>query len=333
MIFDKSISYDLNPLSMPRLDSNECEVDIKNILVRQVNESTGVVRFSDILDYSKKSNLSISEVTELLSEYYDMGIVAVVNEIKLNSDDDYQLAVLESVNIIPLQIDSLGIDEEFSELLEYCILMDLENGNTEYTDQLFLETGIVSQLDHANNVVSDAKANVIDGVQHYGGQVIGKVGGFLKNIVGAAANKFGNYMDTHDNVATRFINSKIDAGGQKLSNIASDKIDQLVGKGQDWLANKGTTILKDKAQKLTIGAVLGMAAKSLNNLTNQENMTSNNPSVLQRVLNSLKQMYDKLMGHKENTPPQQQNVVQNLLNKCQTAMKNIQAKYKLVGGS
>ena len=83
MIFDKSISYDLNPLSMPRLNNDECYHDIQDVLVRQINESIGVVRFTDILDYSKKSNLSISEVSDLLNEYYDMDIVAIVNELSL----------------------------------------------------------------------------------------------------------------------------------------------------------------------------------------------------------------------------------------------------------
>lgn len=328
MIFDKSISYDLNPLSMPRLDSDECYHDLQDILVRQIDESTGVVRFTDILDYSKKSNLSISEVNDLLNEYYDMGIVAIVNETKFYMNDEYQLAVLESVNTIPIQIDSLGIDEEFSELLEYCILQDLENGNTDYTDQLLLETGVVANLNTANQVVSDIKANAIDGIKHVGSQALSKGGGLLKTLATTA----GNYLDTHDNFATRFVNKQIDTKGQGAANWAAGKVDSAIKSGQEALEKKGGEWLKDKAQKVGIGALLATFANSINNMTNQENMTSNNPSVLQKVLNSLKQMYDRLMGHKENAPPQQQSVIQNLLNKASNGMKNLEAKLKLVGG-
>lgn len=333
MIFDRSISYDLNPLSMPRLNNDECYNDIQDILVRQIDESTGVVRFTDILDYSKKSNLHISEVNDLLREYYDMDLVGIINEIKMTTNEEYQMAVIEAMNYMPLQIDSIGIDEEFSELLEYCIIMDLENNTTEYTDQLLIDSGIIGNLNDLNTMVGNISQNSIAGIQHIGTQGLAKGASLLKNLAGKVLNPIGNYLDTHDNAATRFVNSKIDAGGQKLANMAKDQIDNFVGKGQDWLENKGTEILKDKAQKLTIGAGLGILAKNLNNLTTQENMTSNNPSVLQRVFNSLKQMYDRLMGNKENAPPQQQNMIQNLLNKCQTAMKNIQAKFKLAGGT
>ena len=328
MIFDKSISYDLNPLSMPRLNNDECYHDIQDILVRQINESTGVVRFTDILDYSKKSNLPISEVSDLLNEYYDMDIISIVNEVKFYMNDEYQLAVLESVNVIPMQVDSLGIDKEFSELLEYCILQDLENGTTEYTDQLFLETGIVGNLNNVNNFVSDIKANAIDGIKHIGSQALNKGGGMLKTL----ATKAGDYLDSHDNFATRFVNKHIDTNGQGLAGKAANKVDELIKSGQEGLEKKGGEWLKDKAQKVGIGALIATAANTINNMTNQENMTSNNPSILQKVLNSLKSMYDRLMGHKENAPVQQQSVIQNLLNKAQNGMKSIEAKLKLVGG-
>lgn len=328
MIFDRSISYDLNPLSMPRLNNDECYNDIQDILVRQIDESTGVVRFTDILDYSKKSNLSIYEVNNLLREYYDMDLVGIINEVKMNINEEYQIAVVEAMNYMPLQIDSIGIDEEFSELLEYCIIMDLENNTTEYTDQLFIETGIIGNL----NGLIDVKDNVISGIQQYGSQALSKGAGLLKSMAGKVLNPIGNYLDTHDNVATRFINDKIDTGGQKLSNWATGHINNLVDKGQNALETKGKDFLKNAAQKVGIGAIIATAANTINNLTNQENMTSNNPSVLQRVLNSLKQMYERLMGQKDNATPQQQGLVSNLMNKLSNGMKSVEAKLKLVGG-
>lgn len=331
MIFDRSVSYDLNPLSMPRLNNDECYNDIQDILVRQIDESTGVVRFTDILDYSKKSNLHISEVSDLLREYYDMDLVGIINETKMTMNEEYQMAVIEAMNYMPLQIDSIGIDEEFSELLEYCIIMDLENNNTEYTDQLFIETGIIGNLDGLS-MISNAKDNVISGVKHYGSQALSKGAGLLKSMAGKVLNPIGNYLDTHDNVATRFINDKIDTGGQKLSNWATGHINNLVDKGQNALETKGKDFLKNAAQKVGIGAIIATAANTINNLTNQENMTSNNPSVLQRVLNSLKQMYERLMGQKDNATPQQQGVFSNLMNKLSNGMKSVEAKLKLVGG-
>ena len=179
-----------------------------------------------------------------------------------------------------------------------------------------------------NNLISNIKANAIDGIKHYGTQALNKGGGMLKTL----ATKAGDYLDSHDNFATRFVNKHIDTNGQGLAGMAANKVDGWIKSGQEGLEKKGGEWLKDKAQKVGIGALIATAANPINNMTNQENMTSNNPSILQKVLNSLKSMYDRLMGHKENAPAQQQSVIQNLLNKAQNGMKSIEAKLKLVGG-
>ena len=173
MIFDKRMAYDINPLSMPRLSPYENYSSI-DVLVRKINEDTGVIRFSNLLDFARSQDIDLITAGNTLCENYGLrNYITIVNEEKFYRNNSYRQSILESYRYIPMQMEYADYDVLYYNILEQVILEDIQY-NTNTTD-ILLETGVVNPINGINYTLSQAQDSAIDtadGVKSKLGQAV-----------------------------------------------------------------------------------------------------------------------------------------------------------------
>ena len=310
MIFTKNDSYDLNPLSMPRLQQDEL-YNIPDVLVRKINENVGVIRFSDILEIARKNNMSILEAGyNIIRDHGIHGFVAVVNENRMLIDDSYYLAVLESCKHINMQYgSSLDRDIFLQSLIEEDIISDTNNLD------IILESGAYSGVNDANrHISSDMK------------QVSTQAGGFF-NRMGQKVKNWGvskalGFID--DGLRGNNTVEKVAKSGQNLGHTLGKNVVKGFGDEVSKTASKWGT---RAATLAAAGGGLYIFRKQLNNLTNQERMgriKTKKAFFLKRWLLKLKEMLARLIRRRKTAPPSQQSKLSNMIARVQNKIHSLQ---------
>lgn len=318
MFFSKDMAYDLNPLSLPRLQQNEL-YNIPDVLVRKINENVGVIRFSDILSIAKKNLMSPEEAGyNIIREHGLHDYVSIVNESKFYSNEDYEQAVLESVHKIRLQFDThIGYDEELFDLLNEAVYYDILNNTTDHLDYI-LETGLMDGLNDVNHELSHDQRQAAAEIDNATNTIAGKVGKVAQNHVLSTADKW--------------------IGQNKpVVDTAAKKIGEKFAQGTEIAMKHGRSVLKNKIDHYTkktllIGGGAALATilkKQVRNLTSQETMNSNDPGVLKRSYNALKRILGRLTNREKYCSPKQRGIISSLIYKIKHALYIIARKVGL----
>lgn len=333
MVVERTLAFDLNSLSLPRLLQEEVEVDLNRIPIMTLESGDTVVRFADLYDLSKQLSIPCSEAMELLREDHAIkgGFYAVVLETRFYDDRGYQQAVLESSSSTPMLIKSAGIDEDFDRFLAECIEQDLYMGTTEQLDALceFLDMG---ELGMENKSVTATIDNVKAGVK----------GWFAKKL-GSVAREVGPSIASKGiEVAEGMVDKHLGEGNN--ADQTGDKVAQFLGN----TAEKAGKVVVDKAAQgmrqaalphirnaLLAGgglAIAGITKNQLDNLTNQEAIANANPGMAARMMNSLKGMLNTLVGKQQQASgnPQQQGLISRMIEKVKNAIRALGRKVGLV---
>ena len=307
MIFDKTMSYSLNSLSIPRIYQEYSSTDIS---IRKIDEATGVIRFSNLLDYAKNNELDLITAGRNICESYGLSkYIAIVNDEKFYMNPSYRKAVLESYKIIPMHLESIGYNIYFYNLLEYCIDYDIKH-NTYYTDNL-LENDYINGFNDMNAQLSSDKKTAKDVLGWFTG-LFGRAGDKISGFIGnQAVDAVNNALGT--NKVSQAIASNADR-------IARNAVSSAIKGGVDEVNNAAAPYLKGAAVTAAIGGGLAVLNNTINNLTNNENMGSHNPGVITKTLNALKKCLGTLTGRQQNAPAGQRGIISRLIAKVKNAI-------------
>lgn len=308
MIFNKTMAYNIDPLSLPRLYPYET-YNTYDVLVRKINENTGVIRFSNIVDFARNQNINLLEAGKTICGYHGLeNYITIINEEKFYLNNSYRQAVLESFQHIPMQLEKASYNVPFSILLEYCVEMDIKN-NTYYTD-LLLED-ISSGSNNLNNESSNdqkSEQGLFSGLKD---SFTNKVTSGLKWLGGKV---IGNYLDNN----SEEVSEKV---GQAAPKVANRIVDNIASGVKDTVSYAKGAMVTAAA-----GSMLALLNNTVNNLTNGENINSDNPGIIKRTLNSLKGCMNQLLGKQQNAPQNQQGIISRLINKVKSAMSYLGKK-------
>lgn len=313
MIFNKIMSYDINPLSMPRLYPNET-YNTQDVLVRKIREDTGVIRFSNIIDFARSQSIDVSKAGRIICESHGLeNCVTIVNEEKFYLNESYRQAVIESINFIPMQLEQASYNVPFSILLEYCIDTDIMNNNTNCTE-ILLEIEAVEGLNDFNQGVSNTITNQGDFFGSIKNKITSKVGGWL----GRKASGFiNNYLGDEANQ---------DKIAEKVGQVTKKATDQVVGNIADSARDAASPYLKGAMVTAAAGGLLAVLNNTVHTLTDNENLNSDNPGVLSRTFNSLKNCMNTLLGRQQTAPQGQQGIIARLIQKVKNALSYLGKK-------
>lgn len=302
MIFNKSIAYDMNALSIPRLYDADSRFGLNDVLVRKINETTGVVRFSELIDISRSVNCSLLESANNLSGLYGLDIVYIVNEAKLYNNT-YRNAVLETYHLLPMQLENVGIDIECYNLLEQAIEQDIYNNSTYYTD--YILEGI-EQLNDLNVAATAAGQDVGDAAET-GKSVLGKVAGKIKSAVA------GHIVDAlDDNLKDP---KKVEQISQSANKFTKNAVKGAIKGATDGIKSEFGSAAKKAAVATAALGTFAIINRQVKNLTNNENINTKDPGRIAKTMNSLKRIWSNLSQKRSYAPPQQQGIITRLINK------------------
>lgn len=313
MIFDKRMSYDLNPLSLPRLSPYENYSSI-DVLVRKINEDTGVIRFSNLLDFARSQDIDLITAGNTLCENYGLkNYITIINEEKLYRNNSYRQSILESYRDIPMQMEYANYDILYYNVLEQAILEDIQyNSNT---IDILLETGIMDFMNDFNYSASHAKDTAIETAQ----DTKSRLGQFIAAPIKALLNKADESLTPEQmNKVTEKVSQKTEKMGQKVG-------ESLVRGGAKGVKASVKPYLKGAAAAAVIGGGLYTLNRQVNNLTNPNNMKKK-PNILRRILNALKRILSSLFSRKKASPPQQQGIISRLITKVQNSIAYLTRK-------
>ena len=334
----RSLAFDLNSLSLPRLLQEEIEVGLDRIPLVETESGDTMVRFSDLYELSKHLTIPCSEALELLREDHAIkgDVYAVVLETRFYDDRGYQRAVLEASHSTPIVIKGAGTDDWFDQVLQECIEEDLYMGSTERFDSLCELFGNFFGLMGDAGVEGKSIGAALDNAKARFGNWAGeKVGAAVRN-VGPAAAALG--MDYAQRKAESWL------GEGNNAQQATDKIADFLGnageKGAKAFVNKAAQAARGAAWPhvrnalATAGglAVAGIAKNQLDNLTNQEAIAKAQPGMAARMMNSLKNVLAKLTGQQQAAAgnPQQQGLISRMIEKVKNAIRALGRKVGLV---
>lgn len=319
MIFNKNMSYNINPLSMPRLYDS---YNISDVLVRKLDEHTGVIRFSNILDYARNNNIGIYEAGNTICREHGLeNYISIVNELKMYTNPSYKQAVLENYKIIPMQLESIGYDEELCNLLEYNIDIDIYN-DTYNTDIILNELHSLAGWNQANNTISTGFYNTVDSIRAIPDKVAGAIAGKIKSAVG---NKIVSSVDSALSDP-----AKQDKLADSLRNVGSKLAGGAVKGAFDDTKTSVAPYLKGAAATAAIGGGLYVLNNQINNLTNNEAIKTKNPGIIARIINALKRCFNSLLGRQKVAPSNQQGIIARLINKVKNAIRYFGRKVGLI---
>lgn len=316
ILFNKNTSYNLNPLSMPRLRQDEL-YDIPNVIVRKINESLGVIRFADIIDIAQKNGMTLVEAGQSIIRSHGLeDYVAIVNEDKMYSNDKYYNAVIDSCKYINMQLESSKtIDTSF---LEEYINEDIENGNTDNLDIILNETGAVAGLNDFNRTTSadvrqgmlrasNTAKSIKDKVFHWGAKkVLGMADSALQGDNADKAAKIGNTIGKQ--VVGGVIKGAADAASDELAKVGRKAA--AVG-----ILGGGMYVLKNQFM----------------NLTNQERynrIKRERPFIIKRWLMALKRLLSRLLFRRKKAPQQQQGIITSMISKVHSKISDLSKSLK-----
>lgn len=302
MIFNKSIAYDMNALSIPRLYDADSRFGLNDVLVRKINETTGVVRFSELIDISRSVNCSLLESANNLSGLYGLDIVYIVNEAKLYNNT-YRNAVLETYHLLPMQLENVGIDIECYNLLEQAIEQDIYNNSTYYTE--YILEGI-EQLNDLNVAATAAGQDVGDAAET-GKSVLGKVAGKIKSAVA------GHIVDALDDNLND--PKKVEQISQSANKFTKNAVKGAIKGATDGIKSEFGSAAKKAAVATAALGTFAIINRQVKNLTNNENINTKDPGRIAKTMNSLKRIWSKLSQKRSYAPPQQQGIITRLINK------------------
>lgn len=334
----RSLAFDLNSLSLPRLLQEEVEVDLSQIPMVMTESGDTMVRFSDLYDLSKHLTIPCSEALELLKGDHAVkgNVYAVVLETRFYDDKCYRQSVLESSHSTPMVIKGAGIDDWFDQTLQECIEEDLYMGSTERFDSLCELFGNFFGLAGDAAVEGKSIGAAVDNAK-------ARFGNWIGDKVGAAVRKVGpKVANAGMGWAERKAESWLGEGNNAQQ--ASDRIADFIGN----IGEKGAKAAVDRAAQgvrkaawphirnaLAIGgglAVAGIAKNQLDNLTNQEAIANAKPGMAARMMNSLKNVLAKLTGQQQAAAgnPQQQGLISRMIEKVKNAIRALGRKVGLV---
>ena len=326
MQVDRTLSYDFNCLSLPRLLQEEVEVDLKRIPMMETDNGEVVVRFADLCDLSSRLELGIREAFELLKDDHAIKqpMYAIVLEERFYDDYSYQRAVLEEGWDVPILIKGAGTDEGLDEALVECVEDGLYYGNTEKLDSLCeLFSNLFGLAGDAGVEHKNIGAALDNAKQRFGNWVGNKVGGVVKNIGGKIANgamdqiekRLGNASDLPD----------------KAGKLAEKVANKVVEKGANAARAKAWSYLRNALIAGGGMAIAGVAKNQFNNLTNQEEIANASPGMAAKMMNSLKNMLGILTGKQQQMAgnPQQQGIISRMIAKIKNAIHALAKKVGL----
>lgn len=317
MIFDKRMAYDINPLSLPRLSPYENYSSI-DVLVRKINEDTGVIRFSNLLDFARSQDIDLITAGNTLCEEYGLrNYITIVNEEKFYRNNSYRQSILESYKEIPMQMEYVDYDVLYYNLLEQAILEDIYY-NTNTTD-ILLETGVVNfnndlnyTLSHTQDTASDIASSFKDKLVQ--GLLISPIKGVL------------NLADKH--LTPEQMDKVTQTVSQKTENMSQKVGAALVRGGKNGVKTSVKPYLKGAAAAAVVGGGLYTLNRQINNLTNPNNIKKK-PNVIRRILNSLKRILSSLFSRRKASPPQQQGIISRLISKVKNSIEYLTRKIGL----
>lgn len=320
MIFNKITAYDMNPMSVPRLYDHRDRFGLNDVLVRKINESTGVVRFIELIDLARNNNCSLLEAANNLSGLYGLDIVYIAHEAKLYNDT-YRQAILETYQSIPIQLETVGIDEECYDLLEQAIEEDLSNNDTYYTD--YILEGI-EQLNDVNVAATNAGRDVGDAVDA-GKSVFARIGDTIKK---AAGDKIVGAVE-------RALNDpkKVEQVSQAANTFTRNAVKGAVKGATDGIKSElGSTAKKAAVATAALGA-FAIFNRQVKNLTNNENINTKDPGRIAKTINSLKRVWSNLSQRRQYASPKQQGLISKLIMKIKYYIYLLGRKLGLANGT
>lgn len=322
MIFDKRMAYDINPLSLPRLSPYENYSSI-DVLVRKINEDTGVIRFSNLLDFARSQDIDLITAGNTLCEDYGLrNYITIVNEEKFYRNNSYRQSILESYKEIPMQMEYVDYDVLYYNLLEQAILEDIYY-NTNTID-ILLETGVVNFNNDINYTLSN--------VQSTGQETISDMKQNIKHGLFVSPIKwFLNKAD--ENLTQQDIDNFESILSRKTQNLGSRAAAEVIRGGATGTKRAVMPYVKGAALAAIVGGGLYTLNRQVNNLTDNERLketvAKNNPNVLRRLSNSLNKCLTSLLVRKRSAPPERQGIISRLINKIQNAIAYLARKVGL----
>lgn len=326
MQVDKTLAFDFNCLSLPRLLQEEVEVDLNRIPMRETLDGDVLVRFADLYDLSSRLGIGIHEAFELLKEDHAIKqpMYAVVLEERFYEDYPYQRAVLEEGWDIPILVKSAGTDKQLDEVLMECVEDGLYYGNTEKLESLCELFGNLFGLSNGNaGVEANSIGATIDNVkQNVGNWIHDKVSGGLRNLGGhlmnGAVEQGKKWMDNPE------IQEKVGQFAQKTAGT-------IAGKGAEGIRQAVWPYVRNFLLGAGAAGVAGIASNQLNNMTNQENQDTNNPGTIARMMNSMKSMLGSLNQQQQAAAgnPQQQGLIRRMIEKIKNSIRALGRKVGL----
>lgn len=319
MIFDKRMSYDLNPLSLPRLSPYENYSSI-DVLVRKINEDTGVIRFSNLLDFAKSQDIDLITAGNILCESYGLlNYVAIINEEKFYKNNTYRQTVLESYRDVPMQMEYADYDVLYYNILEQSIFDDISS-NTHQTD-ILLETGVMNDFNDMNYSYNNFEKS--------GAETLSGLKKDMQHAFFVSPTKwFFNKVD--ENLTQQDMDDFAAGVSKRTQNFGSRIASEVIRGGARGTKRAVTPYIKGAALAAVVGGGLYTLNRQVNNLTDNERLketvAKNNPNILRRLTNSLNKCLTSLLVRKRSAPPQKQGIISRLINKIQNAIAYLARK-------
>ena len=105
MQVSRSLAFDFNRnLTLPRLLSEETELDMQTLPIVVKEEGSTAVRFQDVYQVANQFDIEVNEAWDYIVQDYDLHFpYTIVSEVRLYEDVGYRRAVLESYDYIPMR--------------------------------------------------------------------------------------------------------------------------------------------------------------------------------------------------------------------------------------
>lgn len=315
MRFNPNTNFNYNLTNLPILEFNNeyfCPEDM--CVMESIDHKNYYLRFNDVYRLARYNNYSITEaVNDIIDCHREIDTVPIllVNEYTYYIDDEYKQSVLENIEDIPMQFESIDVPRIFGNILNECIEADIYNNTTYNTDYVLLEF-----LDAINKAFTNVSKNITSGMDTAASKA-GQLSDDVSNSVATGAQKYLNkgldFVQQHaPGIAEKF-------GGTFGKNM----VDSAIGSARDVIGKQ----VNSNTVKAAGAAGLGAAILGIRKLLGNADSAQDGPIAgLKSIVNQVKGKIQQVTGMQKSAPAEQQGILSQLLEKLKKALSSLMSK-------
>lgn len=337
-----------------KLQEQEIIMSPRYIPIKENSRLNGyVIRFDHLYDYADKNGYTLDEAVNRIAGANGIRneeLIVSIKEYDFNTNPLVEATIFNSnfyAAVTPYNYEKDKVFQLFEEAIDICISENDDNLFDAVLEGLmypFNEEPLQLPAPTVNNTGSSPSVVTINQNNNSSNSLFSKLknkGRALANdMVSATKNKLiqsvgdkvksgVEYLSTNDNVK-KVMNDVKNNVSDFVSDTMKDSVNKVV-KNVTGLDN-GTELIKNmgKGGATAAGALalIGMTSAGLNSMMDERKLQNGNPSVLNNMKNAAMGLINRITGRKNsgNVPPQQQGILDNILQKIKDFIARINAK-------